>query len=143
MYGGYIWMGTRTLPDATPRGASTNNLLVSIGRTKLSTDPSGSFTLTLKNIVRGSRYRIERAGDGSLATPTANAEGEVAAGAGTTIDLSITLDYYASGSANNDLVIKVRKGTSGTKYLPFETQATAASGTAISYISQSQDTIVA
>jgi hypothetical protein len=103
-------------------------------RALLPTDPLGSMTLTLTNVVVGSRYRIERQGDGSLATPTANAEGT--AGAST---VAITLDYYASGSANNDLKIKVRKATSDPTYKPFETLAMASSVDSISYIAQIPD----
>lgn len=64
---------------------------VAVGRKRLPTEPIGTMTLTLTNVVVGSRYRIERQGDGSLATPTANAEG--VAGAST---VPITLDYYSS-----------------------------------------------
>lgn len=109
---------------------------VSRGRQRLPSEPIGTFTLRLTNIVVGSRYRISRSGDNSLATPTASAEGVAGA---TTVD--ITLDLYAAGNANNDLAIDVRKGTSATKYLPFRTQATAQSGTVTAYISQVADTI--
>jgi hypothetical protein len=104
----------------------------------LPTDVVGSMTLTLTNVVVGSRYRIERQGDGSLATPTGNAEG--VAGAST---VTITLDYYAGGSANNDLRIKVRKGSSAPKYQPFETLATIAAGAQSVYVAQVADTIAA
>lgn len=69
---------------------------------RLSTEPLGTTTLTLTNVVVGSRYRIERQGDGSLATPTANAEGVAASGT-----VAITLDYYSAGNANNDLRLKL------------------------------------
>ncbi len=103
---------------------------------KLPGDVLGQMTLTLTNVVVGSRYRIERQGDGSLATPTANAEG--VAGAST---VPITLDYYSSGSANNDLRIKVRKGTAAPKYQPFETLATVGAADQSSYIAQVADPI--
>jgi hypothetical protein len=74
-------------------------------------------------------------------------DGEVVANAlspaayvGTT-DVDLTLPYYAAGNANNDLKVKVRKGSASTKYLPFETQAVAQAGTVISYISQAADPI--
>ncbi len=86
---------------------------------RLPTEPLGTMTLTLTNVVIGSRYRIERQVSGSLATPTANAEGVAA---GTTV--AITLDYYVTGSANNDLKIKARKASSAPSYKPFETQTT-------------------
>lgn len=106
------------------------------GPQRLATEPVGTFTLRLTNIVSGSRYRISRSGDNSLATPTGVAEGVAGA---TTVD--ITLDLYAAGNSNNNLAIDVRKGTSATKYLPFRTQATAQSGTVTAYISQVADTI--
>lgn len=109
-----------------------------IGR--LPTDPLGSFTLVLKNVVVGSRYRIERTDTGALATPTVNAEGTVPGVSGVT-DVSITLDYYAVGNAGNDLRAKVRKGTSSPKYQPFETLFTAAAGTVNAYVAQVADTI--
>lgn len=103
---------------------------------RLPNEPLGTMTLTLTGIVAGSRYRIERQGDGSLATPTANAEG-VAAGS----SVAITLDYYGSGSASNDLRIKVRKGTSAPKYQPFETLATVGAAPQSAYIAQVVDPI--
>lgn len=103
---------------------------------RLSTDALGTTTLTLTNVVVGSRYRIERQGDGSLATPTANAEG--VAGSST---VAITLDYYAAGNANNDVRIKVRKGTAAPKYLPFETQATLDAAAQSTYVAQVADPI--
>lgn len=109
-----------------------------IGR--LPTDPLGSFTLVLQNVVVGSRYRIERTDTGALATPTSNAEGTVPGVSGVT-DVSITLDYYAPGNAGNDLRAKVRKGTAAPKYQPFETQFTAQSGTVNAYVAQVADTI--
>lgn len=101
---------------------------------RLSTEPIGSMTLTLTNVVSGSRYRIERQGDGSLATPTGNAEGVAAAST-----VAITLDYYAPGSANNDLKIKVRKGSAVTRYKPYETQATLSASSQSVFIAQVSD----
>jgi hypothetical protein len=112
---------------------------IALGVARLPTDPVGTFTLRLKNIVRGSRYRIEVATTGALADT--DGEGDAPAGTGTTTDVDITLPYYASGNANNDLRIKVRKGSAATKYLPFETQAVAQAGVVISYISQTADSI--
>lgn len=103
---------------------------------RLSTDALGSMTLTLTNVVVGSRYRIERQDDGSLATPTANAEGVAASST-----VAITLDYYSPGSANNNLRIKVRKGTSAPKFAPFETLATISAVAQSAYIAQVADPI--
>ena len=126
--------GTREIPAA--RGPLYPHHGELFGLQRLSTDSIGVTTLTLTNVVVGSRYRIERAADGSLATPTGNAEG--VAGAST---VAITLDYYSAGNANNDLRIKVRKGTSAPKYLPFETQATIGAAAQSVYVAQVADPI--
>lgn len=123
---------TMVFVSDTPGLTPTPN--AAVGRMRLPTEPQGSMVLTLTNVVVGSRYRIERQGDGSLATPTGNAEG--VAGAST---VAITLDYYAGGSANNDLKIKVRKATSGTTYKPFETQATVGAANQSIYVGQIAD----
>lgn len=106
------------------------------GRQRLDTEAVGTFTLTLKNVVVGSRYRIARSGDNSLATPTANAEGLAGSA-----DVSVTLDYYSAGSGNNNLKIDVRKGTAAPKYKPFQTFATAAAGAVLAYCAQEADPI--
>lgn len=105
---------------------------------KLATDAIGTFTLVLKNVVVGSRYRIERAGDGSLATPTGTAEGVVPGSSGTA-DVSLTLDLYPVGSANNDLRIKVRKASATPFYRPFESLASAQAGAVTVFVSQALD----
>lgn len=104
------------------------------GRQRLSTDPIGNTTLTLTNVVSGSRYRVERASDGSLAEPTANAEGTAA---GSTV--AITLDVFANGNSNNDLVIKVRKASAAPYYRPYDTQVTISSNAQSVFISQLPD----
>ena len=102
---------------------------------RLPTEPLGQVVLTLTNVVVGSRYRIERQGEGSLATPTANAEG--VAGAST---VPITLDYYATGNANNSLRIKVRKASADPRYKPYETLVTLTALAQSVYIAQTPDT---
>ena len=114
--------------------------LVGDGVKRLSTDPIGTFTLVLKNAVVGSRYRIARQGDNSLATPTGDAEGTVPGVSGL-VDVSITLDLYSVGNTNNDLKIDVRKGTTAPKYKPFQTFAAAQTGTVTAYCAQESDPI--
>lgn len=109
-----------------------NGAHAGIGR--LPSDPIGSMTLTLTNVAVGSRYRIERQGDGSLATPTANAEGTAASST-----VAITLDAFTIGNANNNLRVKVRKGTSAPYYQPWETLVTAAIGNQSIYVAQVAD----
>jgi hypothetical protein len=106
---------------------------------RLATDAVGTFTLRIKNVMGGSRYRVEYAASGVVAEPSANAEGVVS---GTVLtDVDLTLNLYVGGSASNDLRVKVRKGTAATKFLPFETQVVAQSGTVIAYIAQVADPI--
>lgn len=106
----------------------------SLGVARLPEDALGTFSLTLLNMAAGSRYRIERAGDGSVATPSASAEGVAPGGS-----FVLTLDYYQSGSANNDLKIKARKGSASPLYRPYETQIVAAQGAQSVYIAQELD----
>lgn len=104
----------------------------SLGLLRLPTDPIGSTTVTLTNLISGSAIRIEEA-DGTLREyREADATSE-----------EFTLQVYSVGSAKNDLVIKVRKGTAAPKYLPYTTYMTAAVGAQSVYISQVADTIAA
>lgn len=93
------------------------------------TDPLGVFTLTLTNVVVGSRVHVElQAAGTTLYDDTAVASTVV-----------ITLSGYAPGSPNNDLRIKVRKGSSATYYKPYETLTTAIVGEQSIYVSQIPD----
>lgn len=98
------------------------------------TDAQGITIVTLTNMVVGSRYRIERQGDGSLATPTGNAEGVAASST-----VPITLDYYGTGSANNDLRIKVRNASGSPTYKPFETLTSIGAASQSLYVGQIAD----
>lgn len=103
-----------------------------LGSARLPTDPIGTTTVTLTNLISGSAIRIEEA-DGTLREyREADATSE-----------EFTLQVYSVGSAKNDLVIKVRKGTAAPKYLPYTTYMTAAVGAQSVYISQVADTIAA
>lgn len=93
------------------------------------TDPVGTFSLTLTNLVIGSRIHIETQGDGTtLHDSVADATDE-----------TISLSAYASGSPYNALRIKVRKGTGSPTYKPFETLATAIVGAQSIYVGQIAD----
>jgi hypothetical protein len=116
------------------RGRTATIGQTTVGVARLPTDPMGSTVITLTNLVVGSRFRVERLADGSVATPTGNAEGIV----GSSI-APITLDYYESGSANNDVRIKVRKGTGSPSYKPYETQALLGVAPQSIFIAQGQD----
>jgi len=100
------------------------------------TDAIGSTTLSLTNIAAGSSYRIEVASTGALASPSGSAAGVYASGA-----LDITLDLFAPGSAENALRIKVRKGSAGPKYQPFETQTTMSAAPQAVFVAQVIDPI--
>jgi hypothetical protein len=117
---------TRTSVGVEPLGA-----LTAIGIARLPTDPVGSSTLTLTNVVVGSRYRVERQSDGVLV-----AEGTAAA-----TSVALSLGYFAAGNSANDVRIRVRKGTSAPKYQPFQTQTTLGAANQSVYIAQVPDTI--
>jgi hypothetical protein len=123
-----------TVEFPAQRGVIDPRFLVMFGQQRLPTDAQGQAVVTLTNVVVGSRYRIERQGDGSLATPTGNAEGVAAAST-----VNITLDYYSGGSVNNDLRIKVRKATGGSPLKPFETLATVGATAQSIYVGQIED----
>ena len=99
------------------------------GVCRLPTDPIGTFSLTLTNVVVGSRIHIETQGDGTtLHDSVADATSE-----------TISLSAYASGSPYNALRIKVRKASSAPTYKPFETLATAIVGAQSIYVGQIAD----
>ena len=102
---------------------------LSLGVSRWPTDPIGTFSLTLTNIVIGSRIHIEAQGDGTALHDS------VADTANETINLST----YAAGSPYNALRIKVRKGTGSPTYKPFETLATAVVGAQSIYVGQIPD----
>ena len=111
------------------RGNVVDMAAFAIGVCRLDTDPIGNFTLTLNNVVIGSRLHIETQDDGTtLHDSVADA-----------MDETIVLSAYASGSAYNDLRIKVRKASESPTYKPYETLATAIAGSASIYVSQIPD----
>jgi len=100
-----------------------------LGVARLPSDPIGTFTLTLTNLVVGSAIQIEdQAGTTTLHNQTCDATSE-----------TIVLSAYASGSALNSLRIKVRKGSAAPYYRPFETLTTAIVGSQSIYIAQIPD----
>ena len=111
------------------RGKIITSASVSLGVCRLPTDPIGTFSLTLTNVVIGSRIHIETQGDGTtLHDSVADATSE-----------TISVSAYASGSPYNALRIKVRKGTGSPTYKPFETLATAIVGAQSIYVGQIPD----
>jgi hypothetical protein len=106
---------------------------LSLGVFRLPTDPIGSFTLTLTNVVVNSRVHVEKQSDGT------SYYDDLAASSTVVISLSV----YSPGSALNDLRIKVRKASSAPKYQPFETLVTAIAGSYSAYVAQVPDLIAA
>lgn len=99
-----------------------------ISRQSLPTDSIGLFNLSLVNVVVGSSVQIE-----TLA-------GEVLQFLVTTNSVNnFVLPAFFPGSPNNNLVIKVRKGSSAPFFQPFETQATAVVGSQSIFVSQIPD----
>lgn len=118
-----------TLELPSGRGRFTTAGLVLVERQTLPTDAIGTFALTLTNVVVGSAIQIEdQAGTTTLHNSTTATSSPL-----------INLSAYAGGSSLNNLRIKVRKGSSGTTYKPFETLTTAVVGSQSIYVSQIQD----
>lgn len=120
--------GWRSYPS-TAIGVEPINGMSTFGVQRLPTDSIGSFILTLTNLVVGSAIRIEIASTGALV--------ELRTAASTTE--AFTVPAYSSGSVNNDLRIKVRKGSAAPLYKPLETLATALVGSGSVYIAQIPD----
>jgi hypothetical protein len=83
--------------------------------------------ITLLNVVVGSAYYVSKISDGTLL------------GSGTAGSSTIAIPYNFFG--NVDVCIRVRKGTSGAKYIPFEIQGTITNDGLTSWIAQVADTI--
>ena len=98
-------------------------------RAALPTDPIGTHTLTLTNVVTGSRIAIRDQAN------TTTLYDQIAAASTVVIPLSV----YAGGSALNNWRIRIRKASSGTTYIPYETLMTATVGASSIYVSQIPD----
>jgi hypothetical protein len=89
--------------------------------------PLDEATITLQNVVVGSRYEIYNlTSSTTLVTGTAS---------------SSTVSITAPSSDGDYLRIRVRKASSSPKYIPFETQTQVTSGVANVWVSQVLDTI--
>ena len=111
------------------RGRVIDHGVFAIGNARLPSDAIGNFILTLTNVVVGSAIQIE----------TQDGSSTLYNGVAATSSPTINLSAYASGSAYNDLRIKVRKGTSSPYYRAYETLTTAFFGSQSIYISQIPD----
>ena len=95
----------------------------------LPTDPAGTFSLRLQNIIEGSRYRVETLSQGIT----------LSEGVAESSNVILTLQIYAAGSPYNDLRIKVRNASGVPAYKPFESQAVAQLGTVTVFVFQEPD----
>ena len=96
---------------------------------RLPTEAVGSHTLTLTNVVIGSRIAIRDQAD------TTTLYDQVAA----TSTVGISLSVYSAGSPLNDWRIKIRKASETPYYQPYETLMTANVGNSSIYVSQLPD----
>lgn len=96
---------------------------------RLPTEPIGSHTLTLTNIVIGSRIAIRDQAN------TTTLYDQLAA----TSTVGISLSVYSSGAPLNDWRIKIRKASEAPYYQPYETLMTATVGSSSIYVSQLPD----
>lgn len=119
----FHWGSIGPTPSAKMLGASQG----SIGAMRLPTDPMFYATLTLQNIIVGSRYRVTRNDIGvQLATGVAASSTEVLA----------SIPCFANPM---QVDISVRNASGSPKYKPFETAAFMISAGASAYILQQLD----
>jgi hypothetical protein len=124
---------------------------VPFSRQALPSDPIGTHTLTLTNVVVGSHISI-RSQDGTTThysreygsgTRTYENAGLTYDDANTVYDsqydTAIVIPVYSAGSALNDWRIRIRKGSEAPYYLPYETLMTATVGSSSIYVSQISD----
>jgi len=115
---------------------------ISLGRQRLDSEPVGSFTLRIQNSIAGSEYGVFVSSTNAAAGGTSSNLGVVSGTLDSTIaQFDLTLYYYSIGNPLNDLRLRLRKGTTGQKYLPFETFLTASTGVVNVYVIQVPDTI--
>ena len=100
------------------------------GLFRFPTDAIGIFTLRFRNLVEGSRVRVEAADDGTTLD-------EFVATADTVQER--TLSLYASGNSLNEIRIKVRNASGAPAYRPFESQAVAQNGVVTIFVFQEPD----
>ena len=95
----------------TSRGIARRIGVSALERQSLPTDPIGTTTITLTNVIDGSSLQIESQ-NGSTTLHNSVISGTTK---------SVTLQVYAPGSPLNALRIKVRKGSVKPFYQPYET----------------------
>ena len=118
-----------TMLHPSVRGRVTPTLMGFYSLQSLPSDPAGTYSLRLQNIIPGSRYRVETLSQGvTLSEGVADSDNVI-----------LTLQLYATGSPYNDLRIKVRNASGVPAYKPFQSQAVAQLGTVTVFIFQEPD----
>lgn len=113
-------------------GAQSNRVISSLnaglGVFRLPADPLFYATLTLRNVIDASRYRVTRADTGALlATGAASGTGDV------------VLTGVACYANPQEVDITVRNASGSTKYKVFDTTAFISRSGGEAYILQQQD----
>ncbi|MBB5204445.1 hypothetical protein HNQ51_001759 [Inhella inkyongensis] len=129
----WVWQIGSRLPPSTAQVDVPGNVLgrLSLITTieRLPSEPIGTFTLSLTNLVVGSAIRIEVQSTGALIEfRTAASSSEV-----------FSVPTFGGAAPADQLRIKVRKGTSAPYYIPFDTLTTAFLGSGSVYVSQIPD----
>jgi hypothetical protein len=122
-----LGIGASIITQPSSRGAFYMGSEVFYSQQTLPEDPVGTHSLTLTNIVVGSRIHIQ--------SGTTTLHDAVAASSSVVIPMQV----YAGGSPLNNWTIKIRKGSSSPTYRPYETQMTATVGASSIYVSQIPD----
>jgi hypothetical protein len=130
---------------------SVNQTINSLTVQYLPTDPIGTHSLTLTNVVTGSHIWIgTQDGTATYFNQQWGAEDyaydqalltydEAGIEYNNQYDSAIVIPVYSAGSALNDWRIRIRKGTSAPYYIPYETLMTATVGSSSIYVSQIPD----
>lgn len=127
-----LWQSTRA-PYPVSIGlevpGNATGFLTSVFSTqRLPSESIGALVLTLNNVVVGSAIHIETQSGTLIENRTADSTTEV-----------FSVPAYVAGNSNNDLRIKVRKGSSAPFYQPYQTQVTAFVGSQSIFVSQISD----
>lgn len=112
----------------TSRGVIEASYGVLRMRSRLPEDSVGTTTVTLTNLVIGSAIQVETQAGAVVENRTADTTTEV-----------FTLNLFAPSSAENDLRIKVRKGSAEPFYRPYETLTTLTAAAQSIFVSQISD----
>ena len=109
-----------------------------ISHTRAPTDPFFYADVEVQNARAGSAYMLGYLVSGEF-TPLAGFSGTVAGTENALVDFTLT--NVPSYAATMVLELRLRKGTSGTKYQPYSANAVHSSNGVIMYVSQVPDDI--